>query len=527
MASRRRTDDRPAADAAAGRADGSPDAVPVTRGVVNGSFVSALHGLTTRGRSFLAAGVAAAVCAFLLGQRDLLQIGILLILLPLGCALLISRSRLRVSLDRTVVPGRAVAGATARVRLELANLDRAGTTVLLAEDEVPPQLGVPPRFVVPRLPGGRRAAVSYSVQASSRGRYAVGPLSLTVGDPFGMCETSRPFRTTDSLIVVPRTWPLSGTPGGGQWSGNGESSQGLVAASGEFDLAVREYRQGDDMRRVHWRSTARRGELMVRRDEQPRLMRASVLLDTRANAHRGEGSSSSFEWAVGAAGSIAAHLIGERYAVRLITDPRPAPWTSGTGPYATGQLLDRLALVQAGELASLRDGMSVLRSGENGIVAVVLGDVSEDDVALLTTALPPGGIGLAVLMAVSQWSPGRPAQRAELDAHQMRAADRLRHSGWLVGQAQPDQTIDAVWSSMMVTGALGSAPGRTRATTAGAMGSTPARPGRTATADRFGTAGGVDGLSYGGDPGGSNGSNGSNGGGGGRNGGHPVGGGSR
>ena len=62
-----------------------------------------------------------------------------------------------------------------------------------------------------------------------------------------------------------------------------------AAASGEHDIATREYRYGDDLRRVHWRSTARRGELMVRRDEQPHQMQATVLVDRRAVGHRGDG----------------------------------------------------------------------------------------------------------------------------------------------------------------------------------------------------------------------------------------------
>src|SRR5947209_9048920 len=81
-----------------------------------------------------------------------------------------------------------------------------------------------------------------------------------------------------------------------------------IATAGEDDAATREYRLGDDLRRIHWRSTARRGELMVRREEQPWQSRAVLLLDCRQSAHQGDGPLSSFEWSVSAAASIGLHL---------------------------------------------------------------------------------------------------------------------------------------------------------------------------------------------------------------------------
>ena len=291
---------------------------------------AALGGLTTRGRAFLAAGVAATASAFILGQRDLLRIGVLLIVLPAACALVIGRAQLRLALTRTISPARVVSGDTARVRLELENLTRLVTRVLLAEDTIPYSLGPSPRFVMARLPGGRRAAVTYSVPTQTRGRYEIGPLRLQMSAPFGLCEVTRAFTATDPLIVVPRTWPLSGAPTGGHWGGSGEAMHGTAAASGVHDIAIREYRYGDDLRRVHWRSTARRGELMVRREEQPRQMRATVLLDSRADSHRGDGPASSFEWAVSATASVAVHLSGLRYGVRLLTDDPTATWSSAS-----------------------------------------------------------------------------------------------------------------------------------------------------------------------------------------------------
>lgn len=431
------------------------DRAPRTgRGGGPGWFRAGLQGLTTRGRSFVAAGLAAAACAFLLGQRDLLRVGVLLVAVPVVCAVVVGRSQLRVSLERTITPARVVVGTTARVRLELTNLDRTATTVLLAEDHIPYSLGTSPRFVVSRLPGGRRASVSYTLRTSTRGRYPVGPLSLTTSDPFGMCELTRSFTATDPLVVLPQTFPLEGAPSGGQWVGQGEAVRGMVAASGEHDLAVREYRRGDDLRRVHWRSTARRGELMVRRDEQPRQMQATVVLDTRHHAHRGEGAASSFEWAVGAAASAARHLAGQRYAVRLVAgEDKGHQHATIRGSGDDAEAMERLAVVQTGGSGSISTVASLVNAAvQDGVVVAVLGDLSEADAAAMARALPPRTAGVALLLDAAAWAHLPPAVARELTDNRRRAARALRAAGWSVAEAGPRTPVPDAWRAAM-TGA--------------------------------------------------------------------------
>ncbi len=413
-----------------------------------------LAALTMRGRSFLAAGGTAVVSALILGQRDLLRVGVLLTVLPLGALMVTSRYHYRLQLRRTISPARVVAGTTARVRLELANLTRLSTRVLLAEDRVPYALGPSPRFVLARLPGGRRAAVTYTLRSEIRGRYTLGPLRMLVTDPFGMCEVTRTFAGTDQLVVVPRTYPLGPAGGGGQWAGAGESVSRSAAAAGEDDIATREYRYGDDLRRVHWRSTARRGELMVRRDEQPRQMRATVLLDARANGHRGDGPASSFEWAVSAAASVAVHLSSQRYGVRLLRDDRLARYASAGDAEGAGPLLEDLAVATLGGSTELSDAITTLtRSGGDGIVVAVLGDVSSEDVRALAT-LSRGTRGVAIVLRTSQWSGGAPDRAAAaLDDAREKNLVALRTAGWGVAEADVTDSIPDVWAR-----ATGTAP---------------------------------------------------------------------
>ena len=411
---------------------------------------AALAGLTPRGRAFLAAGLAAAGCAVLLGQRDVLRVGVLLLALPLASILLVARARHRIQLSRTVTPGRVPPGRPASVRLELSNLARLPTGVLLAEDDVPYVLGARPRFVLDRLDAGASAAVGYSVRSDVRGRWEVGPLRLRVTDPFGMCEVTRPFSATDPLVVVPRVHRLRPLTAAGSWSGSGESSTRSAGSSTEHDVAVREYRQGDDLRRVHWRSSARRGELMVRRDEQPHLMRATIVLDTRGAAHRGDGPASTFEWAVSAAASIATSLVESGFGVRVLTDDVPAPWTGRESGHGTGELLDRLAVVDLGGPHELRHAQGqLIRSGGDGLVITILGEVDEPDVVPVA-ALPRRGVtGLAMLLRTTTWTTIPTRRRGQLEAARERCSVVLDGAGWGVVSPEARDAVPEAWARLL------------------------------------------------------------------------------
>jgi uncharacterized protein (DUF58 family) len=438
----------------------------------------ALSGLTTRGRSFTAAGGAAAFCALLLGQRDLMRVAVLLVTLPTGCALVLGLVRYRLSLTRVLFPPRVMAGTSAKVRLEIENLTRRSTRVLLAEDQLPYQLGAAPRFVLARLPGGQRAAVTYSVRSPVRGLFPIGPLHLQVRDPFGMCEVTRSFTATDPLVVVPRIWPLPPVDAGGQWAG--ESGARNAAASGEDDVATREYRHGDDLRRVHWRSTAHRGELMVRRDEQPRQMRATVLLDTREDGHRGEGPASSFEWAVSAAASVALSLAGQRHSIRLLLDERPGHWTTPYRADNGDDLLDRFAMVDTGPEQRLAGAVSTLTAaGGDGLVVAVLGEIDDEVASALARLGRQGTRGVALLLRTTDWAPLPARQAAELDAERTHATAVLVSGGWAVTECALGESPATAWSRIAGGSPGPQAAGRPPATSLHPAGGQPAESGST------------------------------------------------
>jgi uncharacterized protein (DUF58 family) len=171
-----------------------------------------------------------------------------------------------------------------------------------------------------------------------------------------------------------------------------------------------------------------------------------VLLDARREGHRGDGPASSFEWAVSAAASAAVHLSGQRYGVRLLLDDSPASWT---GPYSgdgAGELLDELAVVTWAGPQVLSGAVTALtRTGGDGLVVAVLGEVGEDEVTPLARLGRQGARGVAILLRTTQWAPLPQRRAAELDEGRERAAAVLRSAGWAVAEAGPRETISEVW----------------------------------------------------------------------------------
>ncbi|MCX9190775.1 DUF58 domain-containing protein [Carbonactinospora thermoautotrophica] len=407
----------------------------------------ALSGLTTRGRAFLSAGMAAAVCAVLFGERDLLRVGILLTALPMASAFVVARTRYRVACVRRLEPSRVPAGCEAWVILRMDNLSRLPTGLLLVEDRIPYVLGSRPRFVLDRVePRGSRE-VAYRVRSDVRGRFSVGPLTVRLTDPFGLVELNRAFSAKDTLTVTPAVQALPHVRLGGERTGRGESLARSVAVAGEDDVTTREYRHGDDMRRVHWRSTARYGELMVRREEQPWQSRCSLLLDTRRRAHRGDGPGSSFEWAVSAVASIGLHLSRRGYATRLLTDVE----TVGATPDPVGvdfenMLLDTLAAVRMSGNKDLRAPAEALRhSGGEDLLVAVLGHLDAAEAEKLVRLRHGAGAAIAVLMNTAAWSP-RPIALQQAETEQFDANVRLlRAGGWRVLTVRPGDSLPALW----------------------------------------------------------------------------------
>jgi uncharacterized protein (DUF58 family) len=393
--------------------------------------------LTTRGRSFMAAGGAAMVCGLAIPEPDLVRVGALLAILPIVSALIARRSRYRLSCSRRLDPPRVPAGQPTVVTAQVKNISRLRASVLLAEDVTPYALGSRPRFVLDEIePSGHRE-LSYEICSDVRGKFTIGPLRVRVADAFGLVEISRSFRETSTLVVTPRIFPLPRATAQSSWLGEGDGGMRTISAIGEDDAAPRAYQDGDGLHRVHWKSTARYGELMVRREEHQWRNSASVFLDTRRCAHSGRGSASTFEFAVSAAASIGAHLSGEGFRARLITE------AGEIAPRGTfhDSLLDMLAVISPSRDVTLRTGASALANAGGQLIAVV-GRLSPDEAGQLAASRRGNAPAMALLLAVSAWASEAIAEDTE------RTAEILSAAGWRVAVASASTPLATAWQQL-------------------------------------------------------------------------------
>ena len=335
-----------------------------------------MRSLTTRGRTLLAIGVVAAGAGWGLGEPAVLAVAALLVCLPLVGLLAVRRSRFLLGSRRMVAPTRFTVDTEAVVELTVENASRVRSGVLLLQDDVSDNLTVATRLVLDRVPGRAQRAVTYRVTGLERGRGRVGPLTVTVTDPFGMAGLTHEFTSTNGVIVTPRIVSLDNGRALAA-GGMGETTLRTLALIGDDDVLPREHRPGDDMRRIHWRATARYGDLMVRREEQALHNSLVVVLDNRRGSHIGTGATSSFEWATSAAASIAMHHLRRQWRVTVLTTTgQLLSETGGATPADVDSVLQAFADVRlTGEPLAETWGAGI--EGATAVIAV-LGYISEE-----------------------------------------------------------------------------------------------------------------------------------------------------
>ena len=397
-----------------------------------------MRDLTVRGRCFLAAGAAAIICGVQIGERDFVRIGLVAALVPALAWLLLRRTQREVWMRRNVSDLQVEAGDIAQVEVQVGNPGRR-TGMLLMEEELPAALGEHQRFVVDPILSGMETTLRYQVRTEYRGRYPLGPMHVRVADPLGMVDLNQTMPTTSSILVTPRTEPLPQIPLTGRWAGAGDNRTRDLLGGGSPDVTIREYRLGDDLRRIHWPSSARVDELMVRREEQQWQSRCTLLIDNRRTSHRGYGASSSMETAVRATASIIRNLVALDFEVRLVSATGRSSshgWHQGARGVTLPEQLERLALMQMTLNEKLSTGW-VDESSQGGMLLAVLGNLGQADRAFFAGLANAGDSAYAVVLDVSSWD--------RTGANEPPATASLRSGGWKAATLDRDGSLAAAW----------------------------------------------------------------------------------
>ncbi len=313
--------------------------------------------LTSRGIGLLVAALVCFVAAPILSLPALLYVTVLLAALVLFSTIFVLVGHSQVRIERSFSPQVVTPGQSAAATVRITNLSMIPCLEARWNDELPAGISGEAVGVLPALGGSRqrdsRVSFTYRLQGLRRGRHEIGPLRVQVLDPFGLVYRRHSFGSPEPLIVLPRRVDLPALATHGESAAGATRPAPRYVGVGDDDVIARTYLPGDAMKRLHWKATAHRGELMVRQEEQQVNPRAGVFLEceprSQGTALDGRGLweySSSFEWSIIAAASIVHHLARNGYGVTFQTSSSAVEREIADGQDAVEDAMVDLAVLE-------------------------------------------------------------------------------------------------------------------------------------------------------------------------------------
>ncbi len=251
---------------------------------------------------------------------------------------------------------------------------------------------------IPPLEVGGTVLRSVPLDTSRRGLRTIGPATLLRTDPFGVLERRHRLTDTRTLVVHPRTVRLPGGAAGVVRDLDGEAAAERTADDVSFH-SLREYAPGDDRRLVHWRSSARYGELLVRQFEPSRRADTLIVVSTDPGEYDGD----DFELALSLVGTLGLASLADRRGLRVVESPRSD--RSGAEPVDAAtreRLLDALAVLEPTSDHGIAAAARASRGVSAGSVAWLITGSRASPRTLRTASngMPSGVVSVVVRAAV-------------------------------------------------------------------------------------------------------------------------------
>lgn len=383
--------------------------------------------LTTRGVGALVLGILLVIGANVLGARPLLYVGVLLLALPVLSLIAVYLPHRSGEVSRVISTDLLSVDETSRVSVRF-DLRAFGIPRGMWRDILPPAVRGEARGEYP----GETATLRYDLTGVQRGVSALGPLVLRTVDAFGLAQREQEFGSTRMITVVPQVVALVPLPTKVGAAGGTAQTRSSRLGQGSDDLIPRRYAAGDSMRRIHWRATAHRGDLMVRQEEEEASPDALVVLDRAAARWPRPGAEPDpgFEAAVSLCASSALRLMQDGYSVDVLDAGGTLLGALRGHEDDRDSLLATLATVTPrGEARDLR---TIVGGTPPGPLVLITGALDEDEASRLSTA----GAAAPLLFAVS---PGA----GTLDA----AVGR----GWHAAALDPHGDLSETWHDNLPT----------------------------------------------------------------------------
>jgi uncharacterized protein (DUF58 family) len=306
-----------------------------------------------------------------------------------AAAMFLVYRRSELEADRVIYPERVERGGASVARLRVRNSGKRATTPFTATEQAGAKR-VP--VAIPSLTAGRSARRTYLLPTDRRGVLQIGPLILSRQDPLGLARAELRSGSRVQLWVHPKTYPVRAVTLGRSRQYEGLTRQSSPRGTQVFH-ALREYVIGDDVRQIHWRTTARTGALMVREHLDPHAPDLTIVLDTQRRAL----SDDQFEEAVDFAASLVRAAGDHAYPIRLMTtsgiDLRTRP-----GHVSAIALLDALCEVRQGSTDGRPLRALLGRHATGSCLAFVGGGVNDAQIAELARMRPRFGLVAAIDM---------------------------------------------------------------------------------------------------------------------------------
>ncbi len=382
---------------------------------------------TVRGWAALGAALALALLWLAFGETLLLAAAVFLVVAVLIGLIYVRQAAPRVRIGRSITPIQVYDGDRAIVEVSLTSRNRIHHAVT---EDVVQRLGAAV-FVADRIDPGEPMVARYEVLCRPRGVYQIGPAVVRVCDPFEVAESAASDRTIDRLVVYPVVEDLHGLPITQGQDPNASSARASFSlTSGEDFYTLRSYEQGDDLRQVHWPSSAHRGELMIRQLETPWQSRALIVLDPRVQAYP---THEAFEHAVRATASVTRHLFRNGFSPIVWTGEGMDTAASSSDAYAI--VMEGLATVQP--IADIDFRVFVQRLRRRGLAggALVLVTGRPDEPTVAAFRLLSRDYHKTVVMAATQ--------------HDNEATLQLRRGGAIAVLAGPAAKWAPAWREAM------------------------------------------------------------------------------